>query len=197
MLGQLKSAKQGYKAGMDQSSDLAQATGLTKNVRSPGYLKDVINSTKSEDLQSKLLPLDDVRAQKTLFDYSPETAGLLRTARIKDLAEQSGARGGKEVVPSRLLNNASKLNPETIQMLFGKNKQSLEDLGTVLSNAPEKTGPSGTPQGLEYLHMMNPLMQGRDLLRYMAYKDAQKNLTSGLLTNKGPLATGLIGQERK
>lgn len=185
MLGQLKAAKAGYSSQMDAAGDLSQATGLGR-VRSPGQFADKINSVRSENLQEKLLPLDDVRAGKQIFGYSPETADLLRRARIRDVAQKATNSSG-DVVPSGLLRATKNLNPETEQMLFGKDQQSLGDLRSVYGAMPGKVGPSGTPHGLEVLHMLNPLNQGRDLLRYGAYRamgsEAMQGIAKQLIKN--------------
>jgi hypothetical protein len=169
MLGQLKSAKQGYSSEMNNLGDLSEATGLGR-VRSPEQLKEKLNSIQSERLQEKLLPLDDVRAGKQVFEYSPETADLLRRARLRDVSDRA-SRGG-DFSARGLVQAMDKVNPETEQLLFGKNKATLDDLRTVLKSLPEKTGQSGTPQGHSYLFgdMLNPYAQARDLAKYFYYR---------------------------
>lgn len=185
MLGQLKSAKQGWSSQMDAASDLAQGAKLGR-VRSPGQLSDKINSIQSEALQEKMLPLDDVRAGEQLFKYSPETADLLRRARIRDLAQRA-SDGNKQLSPGGILRATKNLNPETEQMLFGKDKQSLGDLRTVNADLPDVVGPSGTPKGMEVQQSSNPLTQGMGLLNYGLYKtmgsQTMQGIAKGLLKN--------------
>lgn len=168
MLGQLKSAKKGYSSAMDASGDFAQATGLGK-VRSPDQLADKIQSIKSERLQKQLLPLDDVRAGEQLHQYSPDTAGLLRQARIRDLA-QKASNGDKVLTPGGLLRATKNLNPEAEQLLFGKDKAKLADMRTVNSELPDIVGPSGTPKGEEVKQVFNPIHQATSALNYGVYR---------------------------
>lgn len=182
MLGQLKAAKKGYSSEMSNLGDLSQATNLG-NVRTPNQLSDKINAIKSENLQEKMLPFDDVRAGKQLFQYSPETADLLRRARLRDVADRA-SNMHRDVTPSGLIRTLNNFNPETEKLLFGKQQPTLEDLRTIMQSLPEKIGPSGTPKGHAYSHgdMLSPRAQLRDLLKYHQYSNA-----SAPMREVGPL----------
>lgn len=168
MLGQLKAAKKGYSTQMGSAEEFAQATGLGK-VRTPDQLTEKIGSIKSERLQKQLLPLDDVRAGEQLHQYSPETAGLLRQARLRDIAQKS-SNADKVLTPGGLLRSTKNLNPEAEQMLFGKNKGQLQDLRQVNSELPDIVGPSGTPKGEEVRQAFNPMTQAAGLGKYAMYR---------------------------
>lgn len=169
MLSQLKSAKKGYSEQMSKLEDFSQAARLGK-VNGPGAFTDKIDSIPSERLQEKLLPLEDVRLSKELQSQFPEAFGGLRKARIRDLSENV-IQDGKSV-PGKFLQNTRDLNPEAQSMLFGDKSPLLNNLRTVNQALPDQVGPSGTSQALDFKEMLNPVTQGRDLLRYGAYKAA-------------------------
>lgn len=167
MLGQLKSAKQGYAEQMTNLEDLAQAARLGK-VKSPSSFSERIDAIPSERLQEKLLPLDDVRLAKTVQSQFPEASGVLKSARLRDLAE--GVVRDGESIPGKLLQNTKGLNPEAKGMLFGDKASKLDALRTVNQALPEKVGPSGTQQAFDAAGMMNIKNQVRDLYRYAGYR---------------------------
>lgn len=179
MLGQLKAARSGYKSGMEGLGDLFQATRLG-NVKTPGLAVEKINEIPSERLQEKLLPLDDVRAAQEVFKYSPKSASELRGARLRDLKERSSYEG--RVDPNTLLRNvdAKKINPETEKMLFGKGNENLEALRKVSESLPEKVGPSGTPQGMQFSDLLRPWEQLGDAGRYLLYRTLAKDPVGSL-----------------
>lgn len=174
MLGQLKSARSGYRQGMEDLGDLAQSARLG-SVKTPGLFNEKLDSIPSEKLQDKLLPLDDVRAAQTLFKYSPKSAEELRGARLRDLKERSSYEG--KVDPNSLLRNVDpkKINPETEKMLFGKGNENLDALRKVSESLPEKVGPSGTPQGMQFSALLRPWEQAGDVGRYALYKTLAKD----------------------
>lgn len=169
MLGQLKSAKKGYAEQMGNLEDLSQAARLGK-VGGPSGFVDKIDSIPSERLQEKLLPLEDVRLAQTVQKQFPEAFGGLRKARLRDLSE--GVQVDGEMIPSKFLQKTKGLNPEAETMLFGDKASKLQDLRKLDHALPDKVGPSGTSQALDFKEMLNPLTQGRDLMRYGAYKAA-------------------------
>ncbi len=177
MLGQLKSARAGYRSGMEGIGDLAEASKLG-NIKTPGHLVDKLNGINSENFAQKMLPLDDVRAQRALYQYSPETAGLLRQARIGDVADKASDMH-RNLTPGGLLRATKDFNPETEQMLFGKGKQSLNDMRAVHDAMPDMVGPSGTPHGMFTMDMLNPVMQAGDLGRYGLYKMGASDFGAG------------------
>lgn len=170
MLGQLKSAKKGYAEQMGNLEDLSQAARLGRVSDGPSGFVDKIDSIPSERLQEKLLPLEDVRLAKMMQDQFPEAFGGLRKARIRDLAE--GVEKDGSLLPGKFLQSTKDLNPEAQSMLFGDKSGTLNSLRTVNEALPAKVGPSGTSQALDFKEMLNPVTQGRDLMRYGAYKAA-------------------------
>jgi hypothetical protein len=185
MLGQLKSANQGWASGLQDLQNFSAANKFGE-VKSPDLFLNKLSSVPSENLQESLLPLDNVRRAEELQKLSPEAFDSLRGARLRDLV-QSSSNADKSVMPNKFLQQTKNLSPEAEKMLFREEAPKLDDLRLLHSNLPERTGPSGTPQGHSYFgwDSFNPVANARDLLQYAHYKAAANNVGGKLAESLG------------
>lgn len=171
MLGQLKGARQGWKAGLDKIGDFSDSAGLGR-VNSPDQFGSKIEGIQNEKMQSRLFNPHDNEMSTALKETFPEAYSTLRGGALSQL-EQAAADTEGKVSAGKVLSATRKNAPEANAHLFGEEgSQRLGDLRTVDQSLPDKVGPSGTPQGLGFQNMTSPWMQVKELGRYGLYKAA-------------------------
>lgn len=141
---------------------------------------------------------------KTLNEFKerfPDIYESAKTAKVNDLIQKSMDKNG--INTTRFIKNVDKLEPEVVQSLFNKEQQQLiNDLSLIQKEMPQKIGPSGTPEGLDYKGLLNKegylsdIAQSLLLNKVGAIKTTGERLQYPLIK---PLTQGLIyrGLENK
>lgn len=168
MLGQLRGAKKSYSTEIGKVQDVAENARLGK-VGNPSGFTNKVEAIRSEDVQDKLLNLADNRLNESIKSNFPKAFTTMRQAKLGDLARVSKDAEG-EFVTTKLLGNTKNYTPEAKDTLFQNKAGMLDDVRLVNGSLPDKVGPSGTPQGIDYLNFLNPVNQARDIARYALYK---------------------------
>ena len=107
---------------------------------------------------NKILKTNDPKKIAAIEKTFPEAFNVLRAGKIDEIMERSLSKG--EISPRKLTNIINKMPKETQLLVFGKNAIKKADaLKTYLDNLPDKLGPSGTPEGLEFFGLFNILKQ--------------------------------------
>lgn len=171
MLGELKSAKQGYKGLMTDIGDVTKAGGLKKSRTIEDFL-DIVDNVPSEQIGDKLFKTNDLKSLSVIEKQFPSEFSLMRQQKVTELVEKATVKG--QLDAGRLLKAVEKMGPETVKKIFGGNADAvLKDVETVLNSLPNKIGPSGTPQGEMFINMLRPMFQVQEGARFGAYKKLQ------------------------
>lgn len=126
--------------------------------------------TKLERMEGSEVPKKLFQAQKVgqlrrLQQEQPEVFNRLKQERVSEIIRNSEVKG--ELDSRKFIRNISKLPPETKEMMFGADGvQAFEDIKVLIDAFPDKIGPSGTPQGMDFLTPPGMLKHARDLVRY-------------------------------
>ena len=113
---------------------------------------------------NKILATNDPAKIMKVKKAFPEAFERLRSAKIEDIAQRAELKG--EINPNKLAKIVDKLPQETRNLIFGENAaKKAEALKIYLDAIPPMIGPSGTPQGLEFLKTFNLLSQAGSLGR--------------------------------
>lgn len=199
---QLSETGSKYKTLLGKLKDVSSQAGI-KGARSVGKFIDKVEAIPSERIGEKLFNTENYQLLKVMQENFPDEFQQLRQLRIAQIYKRSINPQG-EVSPLKLVNQIKNMTPESVEMIFGGEKsQMLEAIKTVSQAAPRMMGPSGTPQGLEYLNLLNPLMQMREAGRYATYKAASipgevsKAVESIGMTASLPGVQSVLGQTIK
>lgn len=200
MLGELKTAKQGYKGLMTDIADVSKAGGLKKSRTIEDFL-DIVDNVPSEQIGDRLFKTNDLRSLNTIEKLFPSEFSLMRQQKVTELVEKATVKG--QLDPAKLLKAVDKMGRETVKKIFGGNADAvLKDVQTVLDAKPNMIGPSGTPQGQMFMNMLKPVFQIQEAARYGAYKKLQNpsipisnvlkivENPSGALKKAGQVTTG-------
>lgn len=113
---------------------------------------------------NKIIATNDPAKIEKVKKAFPEAFERLREAKIDEIAKRSELKG--EVNPNKLAKIVDKLPQETRLLLFGKDAaKKAEALKIYLDSIPPMLGPSGTPQGLEFLKTFNLISQATSVGR--------------------------------
>lgn len=170
LLANLKEADSIYKKFFDEIKPIEQALG-GKISKTPQQFLDKLQDIPEEVLVDKLFNIKKFGELRKLKELFPEEFEILKNSRIDQLAEKSMFKG--QISPTKLVKNLSNIGKEVREIMFGKQgEKALKDLKTLTESIPEKIGPSGTPQGLEYTAFGGPISQLSGLARLIGLKGA-------------------------
>lgn len=190
----LKAADKLYSAFSKQGQKVADSLGIKYST--PQGLLESIDEIPSEKLSEKIFNLNNVNNSSQFQDIFPKAYEKAKEARISQLIEKSKVRG--EISPRSLLKTLKGVQPEIRKMLFGNNQEAiLKDMQTIVNAIPEKMGPSGTPQGQEFIKYATPGNQYVGALRLLGLKGG--NAASGFASYgakkaAAPLLRSTFGQ---
>lgn len=173
MIGQMRGAKKTYRGVAEGLKEFGDVAGL-KGTRNPQTFIRSLDSMKSEQLLKKLSNTDDVRLFSTLKEKFPEQFDVVRKKKLSDLVQRSTGKGDMIDV-GKFLRNTKSLSPEAKRVLFGSDDavKKYDAIRKLFESMPEKMGPSGTPQGLQFQGLLNPAMQTQEYARYRLYQFMQ------------------------
>ena len=171
MLGELKTAKQGFRGLMTDIADVTKAGSLKKSRTIEDFI-DIVDNVPSEKIGDVLFKTNDLRSLKTIEKLFPNEFSLMRQQKVSELVEKSLVKG--QLDPAKFARAVKNIGPEVMKKIFGGNADAvLKDVQTVLDARPNMMGPSGTPQGQMFMNMLDLPFQGKEMLRFGAYKKLQ------------------------
>lgn len=179
IVDELKQARTEWAGLMGDLRKLSGASRMGK-INTPSVATSRIDAMRPEQVADRLYNPADSRLMNTMRELFPEEAGLMRQAQLADMARRSQDNLGR-FQTNKFLNATKSLSPEAQEVLLGPgNIAKVNDLKTVygaVKDLPRAAGPSGTPEGVDLLNMMNPYVWARDVARYGAYKGLQSDTT--------------------
>lgn len=136
--------------------DLENVVGKKINKGSPkAELNSFLEKTPEISRINKVLKTNDPKQINKLRESFPEVFEAARAAKLAEIAKK--AQPGEEINPRTLAKTIAALPPESKILLLGEDAAKKADaLKTYLDSLPGKlVGPSGTPEGLRWLDIMN------------------------------------------
>lgn len=174
LVSDLKSANKQYSSLMRDVQEMSKAARLGKSRSIPEMLAK-LEDVPSEKISEKLFNTKDLKLVQSVKAQYPEEFETLRRSKLSDILKKSQDPQSGQVSPQRLVSQLNDLNPEMAEVLFGKEGVLRIDALRKISRAtPKMMGPSGSPQGMMYLDLINPLFHAADVGRYAAYKTIPK-----------------------
>jgi hypothetical protein len=176
LVSKMRGAKRDYGAEARSLRDLA-GTARLRGVDSPNKFLSAVDDIRSENVTDKLFNVDDVNLMREMQTKFPEQAGLLRQSQLGDIKLRASTSDGALSTPG-FFRQTKSLGDESKNILFGQdNVSKINSAKTVMQSLPEYIGPSGTPKGMEYLNMLDPVKFASDLGRYGLYKGRSADTT--------------------
>jgi hypothetical protein len=155
---------------------LPVADSLGVKLKSPDVFLDTIEGIESERFTKKLLSLTDYDSAKALKKSHPELFDVARKQKLADFKNQVTDPASGEISLKKFSSRIEKMTPQEREILFGfdgKSKQKIDDLVKLIRALPKDKG-SRTSVNLSFLDMMNPVFQGKEMLRYALYRGGDK-----------------------
>lgn len=146
------------------SNDLKNVLYGAKRVKtgSPNMELDKFTAIPEVSIIDKVLSTNDPKKIENVKNAFPEIFEKLRSGKIEDISARAAKNG--VVNPKMLAKIIDKMEPETANMIFGiEGVKKAKALKVFLDSVPDKLGPSGTPEGLEFAQLFNPFAQGWSL----------------------------------
>lgn len=173
IIGEFKAAKKGYRQFKELLEDIGEQGKLGK-INNLTQFADKLDSIDSKQLATKLFNTKNVKAMRFFKEQFPEQFDALRRleiAKIRNAAKVVDPIRGEVYNLREIAKVSKKYEPEALEMIFDSAKaRKLKNIETLVGATPRKIGPSGTPEGLNYQNIFNPLYIARDLTKYVAYR---------------------------
>lgn len=149
MLKELQQANKTYSNVSKSLQEIAKNSGMGK-VQSYGDFIRKMEALPDEKFVSRLFNPANVKNLKAVKKQFPEAYEALRQAKVSEIYNKSVTKG--EVSIPKLLANAKKMSPEARELVFGKQSDEvIKDIEMVYNSMYQKVGPSGTPEGREFV----------------------------------------------
>lgn len=168
LVGDLKSARSGYRSIMEDLKDVGKGSGVDKNVENIELFLSKVDDIPDEKVVDTFFKTGNRKALTKLKEFDPTGFEALRLAKLDKIRAASEVKGS--VNPSRLLKNVSDIEPQTRKLIFGENADGiLSNLKTVVNSMPEMVGPSGTPAGIDWFDFLSPASLTKEPVRLAQY----------------------------
>lgn len=154
-------AKKAYGALRDEIDELGGVLGKKlRKGEGPQAFVEWLNDSTPEKIADKLFTKNNSKFLEFLDQRFPEESQLLKTlkkSQFKEAAFQDG-----HIVPSKVLKEVDKLEPEIRKFLFNKEElNKLKAAQTYLDAMPKNVNPSGTAKTLQLFdYLKNPIAFG-------------------------------------
>ncbi len=161
MISEYRDLKSNYAKFKKTLSSFAQTTGLGKRANTSKSVAEVLSKIPDEQFVDHIFDPKNAAGLKDIQTNFPEVFNAL-VAQKKSQMYQNALTKNKNFNPLMLLkdlNNEQKISKGVKNLLFTPEQlQKLETSQKWLEALPDKVGPSGTPEGVEYLDMAkNPI----------------------------------------
>jgi hypothetical protein len=170
-----------YRSIYKEYTPLAEQLGT--KLRRPDDFLDWLESAEAEKIGGKLIDLNDYSAALKLNKEFPELYDIARGRKLADFAQKVQGKNG-EISFRKFQTAVQKMSPEQKKIMFGfeaSQQKRLNQLIKVMSEIPEQINPSDPSINQTFLDMINPLFQGKELLRYAVYRGGDKAIRNYLL----------------
>lgn len=149
MVADLRGANKVYAEASQDLKEIAKLSGMGKVSNYADFTRKLESMSDEQMLQKMFRPNNEKLLLKVQKSF-PEAFESMKKAKMMELYSQSLTKG--EISIPKLLNKAKNLSPSVKKMMFGdKSDQVIKDIETVYNSVPQRVGPSGTPEGIEYM----------------------------------------------
>jgi hypothetical protein len=159
-VSEYKQLKASYAKFKDIMSDFAETTGLGRKATTNLGLNEALDKIPNEQIVDKIFDPKNAKGLNAIKENFPDVFAALSAQKKSQMYQD--AIINKTFNPLQLLkqiNTDKKMSKGVRDLLF--TPEQLNKMGTAekwVKNLPAKVGPSGTPEGLEYLEMAkNPV----------------------------------------
>ena len=191
---QLALADAQYATNIRELESIKGVIGMKGAVKSPSQFLRNIEKIPEEKLIETAANTDIKTIQQFQKKY-PDLYENAKSAKIAKMVQDATDNSGFNV--TRFVKNVDKLQPEVKRLLFDQWQLKMIDITKLLlREAPEKLGPSGTPEGIEYIKgLLSPTGWVSDigLIGQMKLREMGPTIERGLKSPLIPLTTkGLL-----
>lgn len=154
-VNQYKQLRSSYAKFKGIMTDFAEATGLGKKSTTGIGLNEALDKIPDEQFVDKIFDPKNAKGLDTIKKNFPDVFDALVAQKKSQMYQD--AVTGKTFNPLQLfkdINTEKKMSKGVRDLLF--TPEQLNKMGTAekwIKNLPDKVGPSGTPEGLEYMEM--------------------------------------------
>lgn len=161
-----------YKGIFDKFAPISEALG--GKLKNLSQLENrIADKFSSENMMDKLFRKKNADLINHIKNNFPEVFELLKGSKLAEIYKKSvsGTGTAEKIDTNKFLRQVTSLEPEVKKMIWGDRYLQVEkDLKTVIGSMPPKAGPSGTPQGMMFLAIANPILQVTEFARYALLK---------------------------
>ena len=153
--------------------DITEKSGIRK-IYGPEDFVSAVQDIEPNVLVDKLFNTNKPMLLNQFKKNFPEQFESLRKLKVAEIFNSSLVKD--EINPSKFIKATNKLEPEVRKIIFGEKfkdittENAFDALEKLVHSIPEKIGPSGTPQGMQFQELLNPLFQTKEAARYLLYK---------------------------
>jgi hypothetical protein len=179
---QYSQVKASYGDLIDSIKQVGKATGIRiGRGEGPETFLAKLEQMSPEEFANRLLKRGNIKTWQMFQDKFPQEAELLASLKKQQIREYATRTG--ELRPDVAIKRATdptQIDPTIRGMVFNKEQlQKLEDAKLLQQNLPKKVGPSGTPEGQQYMDwLLHPIKtatsNASDLAKYSFIKSAVK-----------------------
>lgn len=150
MIGEIKQANKEYRQVSESLKSLGRKLGIGKVKNYADFVRKM-SDVPDEKFVDKVFQPKNIAALDDFSKEFPEAFEALRQSKVNQLYMKS-LTPKKELSVPKLVREAQKMQPEFKRLVFGDDAvQALDDIEMVYSKTFGKVGPSGTPEGAQYL----------------------------------------------
>lgn len=152
LVNDLKDANKGYKAIFDDLSTVGKGSGVQSNkIDSIEGFLNRLESIPDEAIPDKMFKVNNRKYLLDLKKNFPDQFESLKNAKVKQIYDKSVVKN--DISMAKMIKELNSIEPETRTLIFGPDaNRKLSALSTLAKNFPDKVGPSGTAQGIEYMN---------------------------------------------
>lgn len=170
-----------YRSIYKEYTPLAEQLGT--KLRRPDDFLDWLESAPAEKIGSRLVDMNDYGTALKMSKDFPELFDVARGRKLADLMKSVSDNTGTISI-QKFQTKVSKMTPEQKKILFGfdaAQQKKLNNILTVMKELPKNINPSGTSINQTFLDIINPVFQGKELLRYAVYRGGDKAIKQYLI----------------
>ena len=200
LVKELKQANTDFRGVMQDLGVLGEETGISKKVNNIDNFLDKVDKIPDEKIIDTFFRTKNRQSLLNLEKLNPEGYESLKQAKLSLIKEDSLTKG--ELDPSKLVRNLKDMEHDTKVLLFGdQGADNLNHMKNVINSLPTKMGPSGTPQGWEFVNIFSPKGLMNEFSRMAQYRTLQGKISEtpkqplNIDYSKVPIVKGLLGRQ--
>lgn len=173
LVNELKDANKNYKSVMEDLKLLGRESGVESRVNSIDNFLDKVDKIPDEKIVDTFFKPSNRQSLLNLEKLNPEGFESLKQSKLNTIRLNSEFKG--QIDPAKLVRNLKDMEHDTRVVLFGEQgANNINHMKTIIDSLPNKMGPSGTPQGLEFKHLFSPSGWINEFSRMAQYKNLNK-----------------------